>query len=295
MKKCLLALLLVLACVCLSSCQLMDDFEAAMTDNVLSIVADKAEESGAAKLARQFVDGVLANDAEAALSAMVSGVTMESLLAVFPQMHAMLPEADSYTLTPAHWSTQSSDGVTMHAFQFQLTIENETFVVETLQMSGVEGLYNINIAPYAPDETAASSASASRKISAVELAFQFISLAAIVLIIWALVDCCRHKFKRRWLWILLILFANMLLTFSLSGSRISFNFNIGLYLTSNYLALSENGFAMQWMLPVGSLVYMLRRKHLLPPPSKGFAEAFPQSEQEAASTEEVKSPAESTE
>lgn len=280
LKKRLLALLLVIVCLCLSSCTML-------TDNVLSIVADKANETGAEALARQFLDGLLEDDPQKSHAVFMDDVEMAQVLALFPQMQAALPDTISYTLTPVHWSTNTSDGVTMHAFQFQLTMAEETFVVETLQMSGVEGLYNLNIAPYTPEEAATSSVSG--KISAVEVAFQLISLAAIILVIWALVDCFRHKFKRRWMWVLLIFLGNVLFSFALLDGRMSFNFRIGIYFTSNYLSMGENGFAMQWMLPFGALVYMLRRKHLIQPLTNGFAEAFASPETEASATEELDS------
>ncbi len=272
MKKRLLALLLVICCLCLSSCTML-------MDNVMSIVADKAAETGAEALARQFIDGLLSNNPQESHSVFIPGVEMEQVIAVFPPMQAMLPDADTYTLTPTHWSTNTSEGATMHAFQFQLTMGTETFIVETLQMSGVEGLYNLNITPYTPDKAVTSSASG--EISAVEAAFQLISIAAVILVIWALVDCFRHKFKRRWMWGLLIFLGNVLFSFALLDGRMSFNFRIGIHFTSNYLSMAENGFAMQWMLPVGALVYMLRRKHLIQPPTKGFAEAFAQTEPES--------------
>lgn len=273
LKKRLLALLLVICCLCLSSC-------AMLTDNVMSIVADKAAETGVEALTRQFLDGLLEDDPQKCHAVFVDGVEMSQVVAIFPQMQDMLPDTSGYTLTPVHWSTNTSDGVTMYAFQFLLTMAEETFVVETLQMSGVEGLYNLHLAPYTPDEAAASSASG--EISAVDVAFQLISLAAIILVTWALVDCFRHKFNRRWMWGLLIFLGNILFSFALLDGRMSFNFRIGFYFTSNYLSMAENGFAMQWMLPVGALVYMLRRKHLIQPPTKGFAEAFAPAEPDSS-------------
>lgn len=258
-----------------------------LTDNVMASVADKAATLGAEALARQFLDGLMEDDPQKSHAVFVDGVELSKVVAVFPQMQAMLPDASSYTLTPVQWNTNTSEGVTMHAFQFQLTLAEDTFIVETLQMSGVEGLYNLNIVPYTPDE--AASLSASGKAIAVEAAFQLISLAAIILVIWALADCCRHRFNRRWMWVLLILLGNVLFSFVLLDGRVSFNFRIGSHLTSNYLSIAENGFAMQWMMPVGALVYMLRRKHLIQPPAKGFTEAFAQTELESPASSDSNS------
>ena len=269
MKRRLLALLLVLCCICLSSC-------ATLTDNVMSVVADKANETGAETLARQFLDGILANDAEASLSAMVPGVTMESLMAVWPQMQALLPDTSSYTLTPIHWKTNTAQGVTMHAFQFQLMTANASFIVETLHMAGVNGLYNIHIAPYAPEN--GTPVSGVQEHPAIDAAFTLLSAATVLFVLWALVDCCRHKFRRKWLWVLAILLGNVLLLLTLTDSRLNFNLHLGLYLNATAFRLRDGGFYISLLIPAGSVAYLTRRKHLLAPTSqKGFAEAFPES------------------
>lgn len=278
MKQLRRIVLLLLCCLLLSGCQLMQELGSTLTDNMLSIVADKAAETGADALTRQFIDGILSNDPEKSHAVFVPGVEMEQVIAVFPQFQANLPDVDAYTLTPTHWSSNTENGVTMHAFQFHLTMADETFIVETLQMGGVEGLYNINISPL---QEAAGSAVSADSPPAAEIAFLLLTLAIFALMLWALIDCCRHHFKRRWLWVLLILFANLLLTFTLDGGKLHFQFSIGLYLTENQLVLTNSGFLLRMMVPLGAIIYLCRRKRLHAPARTSFAEAF---EQPAAET-----------
>lgn len=262
MKKVLLALLLTLCLVGLSSCS-------QMAESVLTMVGDKAEASGADALARQFIDGLLTNDPEKSHAVFVEGVEMAQVLEIFPAMQKVLPEVDAYTLTPISWNSNTSNGVTQTTFQFQLVMSEQTFMVQTLQVSNMEGLYNIHIAPYTPQEVTVS------ENPVIDVIFMLISVATTVFVIWALVDCCRHKIRRKWLMVLLILLGNVLLLLAMNGSQLSFSLRLGLSLNATSLTLREGGFYLRLQVPIGALIYLLRRKHLLLPETRqGFAEAF---------------------
>lgn len=270
MKRAFLALMLALCVLCLGGC-------AQLMDGALSMVADKAEASGADRLARQFIDGVIANDPDACLSAMVSDVTMDSLLAVFPQAREMLAGTESYTLEARSWNTNISNGVTRSTFQFLMTAAERTFVVETLQLSTKEGLYNINITPYtpAPEAAARPADAAAPAIATTNIVLTVVSVAEIVFVIWMLADCCRRKLRRKWLMILVILLGNVLISFLLTQGKLRLNLNLGLYLSANSVALLDGGFSFRLLIPVGALYYLIRRHTLiLQPAAKAFVEAF---------------------
>lgn len=274
MKKAFLALLLTLCLLCLSGCS-------QITDGLLSLVADKVESSGADALARQFIDGLLANDVEKSHDVFVDEVELAQVLQVFPTMQAALPDVDSYTLTPTSWNSQTTNGVTQITCAFLLEMGDQTFVVQTLQISTMEGLYNIHIAPYTQE---AATESTVQKNPFVSVVFTIISVLTVVFVIWALVDCGRHKIHRKWVWVLVILLGNMLLTFLLSANHFRFHMNLGLSLNSTSLNLYDDGFQLRLLVPVGSILYFIRRKHLLVLPANGFAEAF-QTESEVSDPE----------
>lgn len=273
MKKLALSILLILTCLCLCSCQLPEELETALTDGALALVAEKAEESGADALTRQFLDGVLAGDAEACLAAMTDGVTPEEMQEALPQMRAMLPEADSYTLTPMHFSFNTNNGVTRTTIQFKLEIGGEFFVVQTLMVSTAERLYNINIAPTAADAWNTAAAE-PEPFTVWTLLSLLLSIASLAVTIWALVHCIRHTMKRKWLWLLLVILGSVMLTLTLNGSQMSFRLNFGLYLVASQIAPHAGGFVLKLVLPVGPVIYLMRRKALTEQPKPAFAEAF---------------------
>lgn len=281
MKKLALSILLILTCLCLCSCQLPEDLETALTDGALALVAEKAEESGADALTRQFLDGVLAGDAEACLAAMTELVTPEEMQAALPQMQALLPEADSYTLTPMHFSFNTSGGVTRSAFQFKLEIGGEYFLVQTQQVSTEERLRNINITPAAADGWDVAKAE-SEPFTLWTLLSLLLSLASLAITVWALVHCIRHTMKRKWLWLLLVILGSVMLTLTLNGSQASFRLNFGLYLVASQIVPQAGGFVLKLVLPIGPAIYLMRRRALTAQPKAAFAEAFSDS-QDAAS------------
>lgn len=267
MKKRLLALLLVLVCVCLSGC-------AALEEQVFKVIAAQVERTGLESPTRTIIDALLARDIDLMLSALAPEFTKEDLQDNFEQMSAILPPAEEYTLTPTSWNTKTSNGVTQTTVQFLLTAADQTFIVETTSLSNVERVAHFYIAPVQAQETTPA-AEASGEVSPIETALAIISVLEVIFVIGALVDCCRHKFHRKWLWVLAILLGNVVLLLSLNGSRLNFNLQFGLYLDGIFLKLHDGGFSLRLLLPVGSVAYLMRRKHLLVAKAqKGFAEAF---------------------
>lgn len=259
MKKKLLAVLLILTSLCLTGCSVMQE-------NILKLVADQTAKAGTDVLAAQFVDGLLANDAEAALSAMCSEVTMAQMLSAFPQMRAMLPDTDEYTLVPTYFSTNTNSGITTIDVEFTLTMGDQVFCLTTRQMTGYERLTNIHIQPAEADAMPSTADAKPIDLDAADIAVMLLSLACAVFITWALVDCIRHKMKRKWLWILLILLADVSLTLLLSGGNLGLQLHFGLFVPMySFARTAQGGFTLQVGWPIGALVYMLRRRKLIVP------------------------------
>lgn len=273
MKKLLLTVLLLLSCLCLTGCQLTEELQTALTDGALALVAEKAEETRADALTRQFLDGVLAGDAEACLAAMTELVTPEEMQAALPQMQALLPAEDSYTLTPMHFSFNTSGGVTRSTFQFKLEIGGEYFLVQTQQVSTEDRLRNINITPAAADGWDVAKAE-SQPPALWTLLSLLLTLATLAITLWALVHCIRHTMKRKWLWLLLVILGSVMLTLTLNGSQLSFRLNFGLYLVASQIVPQAGSVALKLVLPIGPAIYLMRRKALTAQPKAAFAEAF---------------------
>lgn len=278
MKKTLLCLFLALLGLCLSACSVM-------TEGVLTAVADKAAETGADQLTRQFIDGLFADDLPLSHAAMVQEVTLPMMQEAFAPMRGLLPEeADSYALTPTHWSMKTDNGRTSHTFQFLLTAAERQYIVEAQLLQGHPGLYNIHLQEIDPD--AAPQPAASQGSSVLwDVLSLLLTVATFALLIWALVDCLKRNLRRRWLWLLLILFGSVLLSIVAANTRLNFGFRLGLFLSMSRIALSAGSFGAKVIVPVGAIVYLsLRHRITQPDAHSGFMEAFAPAE--AAPTDE---------
>ena len=269
MKKAFLALLL--AMLCLLGCCAQAATWSEMTETVL---LHKVEETGVEPLLRQFLDGLWADDLQQAADAMTPGVIDDTDLTAFTQLRSLLPVDAPYALTPVKHAQQLQDGATLDVFLFRLTAANQDFRVQTVQVAGLSGLYYVNIAPWTEDADIAPVQTAAETPLVLQILFLALTAASIALPVWALIDCFCHKFRRRWLWVLLILFGTVVLSVSLTSGRFSLHFNFGLYLMASSILLTSGGFALQVALPIGPIVYLCRRKKLHPAPDNGFAEAF---------------------
>ena len=271
MKKILISILLLLTCLFLSSCELKEQLVGAVMD----VVAQKAEESGAEALARRFVDGVIAHDADLVASALSPEVPRESVEQAMAKLAMLLPAgAADYTLTPTHWNVQTNNGQTRETFQFTLVIGERTFLLETLQLSGYEGLANVHMQEIDPAALTAGS-TAAPAFSIWTVVGLVLTVAVFAVIIWAFVDALRRPLNRRWLWLLIVVLGNLLLVFSVANGQVRLNYNLGLHLSIAQIAVGDGGFGIRAMLPVGAIVYLtLRRKLEKPTGQDGFAEAF---------------------
>jgi hypothetical protein len=281
MKKTFLALLL--AALCLLGCFAQAATMSEMTETVLR---HKVEETGVEPLLRQFLDGLWADDLQRAADAMTPGVIDESDLTAFTQLRSLLPVNAPYALTPVKYAQQLQDGATLDVFLFRLTAANRDFRVQTVQAAGMPGLYYINIAPWTENADIAPVQAAVETPLVLQILFLVLSAASFALPVWALIDCMCHKFRRRWLWVLLCIFGSVVLSVASTGSHFSLHFNFGLYLMASSITLTSGGFALQLVLPVGPIVYLCCRKKLHPAPAKGFAEAFPEAAAGEAAPEE---------
>lgn len=89
------------------------------------------------------------------------------------------------------------------------------------------------------------------------------SVAVIVFVVIMIVDCIRHKVKRRWLWIPVILLASVAVNINMVGDMLNFTFTLGIIVANSVFGAASTGFAMRVLIPVGAIVYLCLRKKLI--------------------------------
>lgn len=218
--------------------------------------------------ARAGVDALLTalleGDEEAGYKAVTDQINRKDFSQAFHQMAQLIADVESYELEPIGFNYQSRNGVTYRTMTYRMTTNDATFVVEAVVQDNVQGLLSFYITP--EEYTALNYTGTPGHMEGASLA-QWVVLAVGILswvfVIWMAVDCCRRKIQRKWLWLIAIVLGSILLTLSTSASSVNLRFNIGIHLRlSSWIFYGNGDTQLNLLVPVGALLYLLRRKKL---------------------------------
>lgn len=255
MKKgyCLLLALLVIGLL-LSGCQKKLD----------ELVAD----SGLLEPTRAMLDGLIQEDLDACLTLLPSELAQEEFQSVYPALVEALADVEEYTLTATNFRTKLTNGISSTTVGFRMDAGDRMFQVETTRSSNQEGLVAFHISQQVA-ETVTGGLDTLRQLDMAQWLCLILGLAVAAFQVWMLVDCIRHKFRNKVVWVLLMLLGNLVLSFLLTSQRFNLNFNVGLLMQHTALfRYSSGGFLLRLQLPIGTMVYVCRRKKLLMPPAE---------------------------
>lgn len=188
-------------------------------------------------------------------------VGLETLNEFFAELSAGLSGVDSYQLDAVNKKVGIQDGQNYVAVLYRMTTEDMVLQVESVVVEGQSGLSSLKIhqidAQPEPEQ-------APRGI--LNWIFTGIGILSVVFTCWMAVDCIRRKMKRKWLWLALILLVTLMLSFTVSGGKLGFQFygglNVGL---TNLKVYVDRGFVASFYVPLGAIIYFFQRKRLTAP------------------------------
>ena len=235
------------------------------TISVFASCGDTEKNDQVKSLTEQFVNAVVADDADAAFSLMTPGVDKTEFDTFFVNVRGYFEGAKDYELTQTGWNTRISNGVSSYMVTFTVNTDNGAEIeVETTVVEGYENIYNIHFTPI------------KRADSALPTLFPFqmgalvLSLAATAFCIWMIVDCAKRKIKKKALWIILILVG---VSVGLSvGQGIHFNWLVGLAIGGSSVTSGGGLVSFKVMIPVGAIIYFILRKKMTSPESVSDAQ-----------------------
>ena len=193
--------------------------------------------------AAAMLDGLLEGDFDACRAVMTTQVDDASLAAAVEQMSGLLAEVDSYSLTPVGWNKKITNGTEMSMLRYEMHTEAGDYYVELVMVEGVDGLAGFHITPI--EETAVTGTpGAMEGAGLLQWLVLIFGVVEYGFIIWMAVDCLRNKRKGRVGWVLLILLISSIFTVTISAGKLSFNFNVGIYLYLSALLKDSTGAVM---------------------------------------------------
>lgn len=218
---------------------------------------------------RTVLDALIADDMEAAYSPVQDICTEEAFAPIFADMRALLGNTETYELNLLYIHTNKSvmngQTSTVTSANYEMVTGQGKFVVSVQTSGDPTALQSFYLTPYEKtDYYFTGTLKTMENAGAVQWGLLLSNLLAYGFAIFALVDCCRRKIKKKALWIVLVILGFMTLGATVGSTGIRMNMNF--LSVTTYSALIRYGsgmMAIRLMVPVGAAVYFLTRRSLL--------------------------------
>lgn len=261
MKKLLSVLVLVAMVLSLAACSGGDEWESML--RAAEKMGDAVEDAQVRAYTEQMLQCILADDFDGAYALVQDTVEKDAFVQAYADICAVLSGVQTYTLTASYKSANVNNGVSSVAIRYMLDGGQKRIMVESACTENTEGLAGFYVYEYIP-VTQTGTLNTMKGANAGQWILLIVGVLEMAFVLWMFVDCCCHKMKRKWLWLLLILLGAAAVTWSMQNGVFRMNFNVGLFFNL-YTALivhSDGGFALRIMVPVGAVVYAVMRKNL---------------------------------
>ena len=211
-------------------------------------------------LCEQFLDAVLAEDADAAFALYdeAKGLDREYFASRFREICLMFDNAETYELRQVGWNMRAQNGTTTYQTTFEVRTDDGGFyTVQLLTADGVEGIYDIFLRNNGNFEEEAA------RFSTLNIILKVLSALFFVGTVVLMVDCFRSRIRHRVLWVILMMLG-LAFTFTIGDGSANLHFTLGLLIT--VMGVKTNAAALTvgitFYLPIGAIVYLFRRGHM---------------------------------
>ena len=250
-------------------------------------VLQELENAEVRQSTEKMLDALIANDLQAAYSLVNKICTEEDFKLAFTQMQQLLGNADAYELKLlsiyVNSSVTNGQKISSVSSVYEMTTKSRRVIV-SIRMDDQIGLNSFYITPYEKsDYCFTGTLNSIKDATGAQWGFLLLNVIAIGLTVFALVDCSRQKIKKKALWILLLVLGFVSLGATISPTSFKLNFKVGWITAYSALIRYGSGTVMlRLMLPVGTIIYFVKRRSLL----KESAPAIVASEKEPETMEE---------
>lgn len=253
-------LVLALSLLLMAGCGQRDEWETALraADLMDSITEDPQLRENTEKM----LDALLADDATGAYGAMYAGTNFSQFMEAYEQLKLGLSNVGSYQLVPSNINKSANNGVTTVSVRYMMTAGEQRFFVDVARVDGYDGLVAFYLNEYIPVTTTGTLGN-MQGANVLQWIFLVVGLLELVFVLCAFMDCCRHKMRLKWLWLLAIALGYLVFSLIATPGQFRFGANVGVFL--NYTSLirySSGGFTLRVMIPAGAIIYLACRKTL---------------------------------
>lgn len=266
----ILVCLLLLAMLLLSGCSnTVNDWDT-MWDLALQLDAAVGDPQ-IRQLTEAMIDAIRDDDVNTAYNLLVPGIDRAQFDSIYLQLKQLFKDMDVYTLVASQVNkniNMGSEGtITRICYMLSggknVAGEIRVFVNVAQSSEYPQQLYGFYINDY-EEVTQTGTFTTMKGASAGQWVMLIIGLLETGFIVWMFVDCCVHKVRKKWLWLLLIALGVFVISASVDNG-VRLNFNTGLYFNvyTAAIAYSNGTHLLRFMVPVGAIIYRIKRKALL--------------------------------
>lgn len=225
-----------------------------------------------------MLDGLLAADHDACSALLAEEHPGGDMRATLQSMTDFLSGISSYELEMTNWNQRVINGVSEISVRYTMTAGERKVNVDAAVVSNVEGLTAFYLSPAedAAAVTVTGTLNSFRSSNALQKVLLAVGLAELLFVLLTAIDCLRRKFRRKWLWLCLIVLGSGLISLTITPNRTHLQFNVGLFLQyTSLLRYSTGDMLLRLYVPVGAILYWFegRQPPAAPPapPSEGTA------------------------
>ena len=220
------------------------------------------------QLTEAMLDAILSDQPEVVYELIYPEVDKATFDEVYGQFRAILKDVQMYSLAAAQKNTNLTGSETVKTIRYMFSGGGNTlgevklFVDVVHSTVAPQKLVGFHLNSY-EEVTQTGTFTTMKGASAGQWMMLVIALLETGFIIWMFVDCCTHKMKRKWLWLILIAVGVFVINLQM-GNGFHVNFRMGLY-TNIYtaaIAYSNGTYLIRIMVPAGAIVYAILRKNL---------------------------------
>lgn len=229
--------------------------------------SDMLEENAEVReMTEDMLDAIIAGDKNAAY-ALFPSLTQTEFDSFFPAARQYFDGVESYTLTMTGVKVNVKNGVTQYTVVYHMETNIQPYEITASTASNVEGFYGFHVVSEEDSTVRYTGTFTTMKgANIAQWVLLIVGLATYAFLIAVLVDCCRQKIKRKWLFILMIIFGSVAFLFTVQNSGVNFNFNFLNLLSYTALMIYQNppdAVQLRIFVPVGAIVYLCLRKKLI--------------------------------
>ena len=259
-RRTALCLLLVLLLLLATGCGAKDEWEAAQ--KAAGMLSGVTEDPQLRSDTEKLLNAIIADDYAAAWDTIYQEIDAAEFKRMYVDLQPHLAQIETYELVASNINKTVSNGVSTVSVRYMMTAGDLRLFVDVSRVEGYEGLTGFYLNEYAPVITTGTLGN-MQGANVLQWIFLVVGLLELVFVLGAFVDCCRHKMKKKWLWLLLIALGYMIFSLIVTQEQFRVGMNVGAIL--NYTSLirySTGGFTLRLMIPVGAIVYLICRKTL---------------------------------